>query len=104
MIQFIQKVLFLIEKINHRTRVSCERYYVANNFSKYIEKDDQELRVELSKLKAIKEPTPETKKKIMDLDVEITEIMTYRSMIAKSDTKIEELTKLIESTKRFLWR
>lgn len=104
MIQFIQKVLFLIEKVNHRTRVLCERDYVANNFAHYIEKDDQELRVELSKLKAIKDPTPETKKKIMELDVEITEIMTYRSMIAKSDTKIDELTKLIENTKKFLWK
>jgi 23S rRNA pseudoU1915 N3-methylase RlmH len=82
----------------------CERDYVANNFAHYIEKDDQPLRVELAQLKAIKEPKSETKKRIMELDVEVTEIMTYRSMIAKSDTKIDELTKLIENTKKFLWK
>ena len=104
MIQFIQKVLFLLEKVNHRTRVLCERDYVANVFREYIEKDDVPLREELAKLKALKEPNSETKKKIMDLDTKITEIMTYRSMIAKSDSKVNELNKLIENTKRFLWK
>lgn len=104
MIQFFQKVLFLLEKVNHRTRVLCERDYVANVFRSYIEKDDIPLREELAKLKALKDPNSETKKKIMDLDVEITEIMTYRSMISKSDSKVEELNKLIQNTKRFLWK
>lgn len=104
MIEFIQKIAFLLEKVNHRTRVKCERDYVANVFKKYITKDDVSLREEMAKLKALKDPNSSTKKKIMDLDVEITEIMTYRSMIQKSDEKIAELTKLIDNTIKFLWK
>jgi hypothetical protein len=104
MIGFINKILFLLEKMKHRSNVECERYYILTRFSEYLQKDDQSLRVELSKLKAIKEPTPETKKRIMELDVEVTEIMQYRAMISKSDEKIKELTKLVEATKEFLWK
>jgi hypothetical protein len=102
--KFIFKVRFLLEKVMQRTNVEAERYYIENTFSEIIEKDDKALRAELAKLKAIQNPTTEMKKQIMDLDVEITEIMTYRSMLVKSDNKVAELQKLIDKSKEFLWK
>lgn len=102
--RFIFKVRFLLEKIMNRTNVECERFYIANKFGDIIKKDDKPLRAEMARLKAINNPTEALKKQIFELDVEVTEIMTYRSMIEKCDTKIEELQTLIDSSKRFLWK
>ena len=102
--RFIFKVRFLLEKVMQRTNVEGELYYIETRFRHYLDKDDQPMRVEMAKLKAIKEPTPDTKKQIMELDVEIQEVQAYRSMVYKSKTKIDELTKLIDASKEFLWK
>lgn len=104
MIRFFQKLYYMVSKMNHRTHVECELNYIREHFEDLIKRDELPLRQEMAKLKAIQQPNGETKKKIMDLEKEIDEIMTHKAMIFKGEEKIAELTSVIEDTKKFLWK
>ena len=78
-----------------RTRMKSEQIFVKEIFGKIMEKDDQLLREKMAELQKIRDPKPEIKQNIADLNTEITEIMGYRNIVNIGTAKIKELDAIV---------
>ena len=81
MIRFIQKLIPLWKKKQHQTNVECEMDFAKYAFADKINEDLDYLRKELVRLRAIKEPKPDTKQKIVDIENQINECSYYKNMV-----------------------
>ena len=104
MIKLIQKLIFIWEKSMLRTRMKSEQIFVKEIFGKIMEKDDQLLREKMAELQKIRDPKPEIKQNIADLNTEITEIMGYRNIVNIGTAKIKELDAIVSILKKDLFK
>ena len=104
MIEFIFKVKYLLEKIKHLTAIKVEKGFLEYKYADILKKDEKVLRDEMAELKAIKDPSTDTKKLILDYEKEISKIYSHKDMILMGENKIKEHSELINYVKSNLWK